>query len=49
MFGGSGTTLLAAEKTHRNCFMMELSPLYCDLIIERWENLTGQKAELVNG
>ena len=47
MFGGSGTTLLAAEKTHRNCYMMELSPAYCDLIVERWENLTGLKAELI--
>jgi DNA modification methylase len=43
-FGGSGTTLIAAEKSNRNCLMMELSPHYCDVIIERWEKLTGQKA-----
>lgn len=47
-FGGSGSTLIAAEKTNRTCFMMELDPKYCDVIIQRWENLTGQKAELVN-
>lgn len=48
LFGGSGSTLIAAEKTNRTCFMMELDPKYCDVIIQRWENLTGQKAELVN-
>lgn len=48
LFGGSGSTLIAAEKTNRTCFMMELDPRYCDVIIQRWENLTGQKAELVN-
>lgn len=48
MFGGSGSTLIAAEKTNRTCYMMELDPKYCDVIIQRWENLTGQKAELVN-
>lgn len=47
MFGGSGSTLIACEKTDRQCFMMELEPRYCDVIIQRWENLTGQKAELV--
>ena len=47
-FAGSGTTIIAAEKTDRNCFALELDPKYCDVIIQRWENLTGQKAELVN-
>lgn len=48
IFGGSGSTLIAAEQTNRTCYMMELSPQYVDVIIKRWENLTGQKAELVN-
>lgn len=48
-FGGSGSTLIAAEKTNRTCFMIELDCKYCDVIIQRWENLTGKKAELVNG
>jgi DNA modification methylase len=43
-FGGSGTTLIAAEKSNRKCFMMELHPLYVDVIIKRWEKLTGQQA-----
>ena len=47
MFGGSGSTLLACEKTNRKCYMMELDPKYVDVIIERWENYTGKKAELV--
>ena len=49
LFGGSGSTLIAAEQIKKQCFMMELDPAYCDVIIERWENLTGQKAELING
>lgn len=49
LFGGTGTTLIACEQTERKCFMMELDPLYVDVIIERWENLTGQKAELIQG
>jgi len=48
IFGGSGATLIAAEQTNRTCFMMELDPKYCDVIVTRWENLTGNKAELVN-
>lgn len=48
-FGGSGATLIAAEEIHKTCYMMELDPKYCDVIIQRWENLTGKKAELVNG
>lgn len=48
-FGGSGTTLIACEKTNRTCFMMELDPQYIDLIVARWEKYTGKKAELLNG
>ncbi len=47
LFGGSGSTLIAAEETHRICYMMELDPKYCDVIIKRWENLTGEKAVLL--
>jgi len=43
-FGGSGSTLIAAEKTGRDCRMMELDPHYCDVIIQRWETLTGETA-----
>ena len=43
-FGGTGTTLIAAEQLGRKCFMMEIDPHYCDVIIARWEKLTGQKA-----
>lgn len=43
-FGGSGTTLIAAEQLHRKCYMMELDPQYVDVIIDRWEKYTGQKA-----
>lgn len=46
-FGGSGSTLIACEQTKRACFIMELKPEYCSLIIERWEALTGEKAEKV--
>lgn len=46
LFGGSGSTLIACEKTNRRCFMMELDPHYCDVIIARWEKYTGQKAVL---
>lgn len=49
LFGGSGSTLIACEKTNRKCFMMELDPHYCDVIVARWEKYTGKKAELVNG
>lgn len=44
MFGGSGTTLIACEQLKRKCFMMEYDPHYCDVIIARWEKLTGKKA-----
>jgi site-specific DNA-methyltransferase (adenine-specific) len=49
VFAGSGSTLLAAERTNRVCFAMELSPKYVDVIIARWEKLTGQTAELIEG
>lgn len=49
LFGGSGSTLIACEKTNRKCFMMELDPHYCDVIVARWEKFTGKKAELING
>lgn len=47
LFGGSGSTLIGCEKTNRKCFMMELDPHYCDVIVARWEKYTGKKAELV--
>lgn len=43
-FGGSGSTLVACEETGRRCFMMECEPEYCDVIVRRWEQLTGSKA-----
>ena len=49
IFGGSGSTLIACEQLGRTCYMCELDPKYVDVIIERWENLTGQKAELIKG
>jgi DNA modification methylase len=45
-FGGSGSTLIACEQLNRICYMMEIDPKYCDVIIRRWENFTGQKAVL---
>ena len=47
-FLGSGSTLIAAEKLKRKCYGMELDEKYCDVIIERWEQFTGQKAEKIN-
>jgi DNA modification methylase len=47
LFGGSGSTLIGAEQTGRTCYVMELDPKYCDVIVKRWEDFTGQKAELV--
>lgn len=46
LFGGSGSTLIAAEQTKRKCYTMELDPKYCDVIVKRWETLTNQKAKL---
>jgi site-specific DNA-methyltransferase (adenine-specific) len=48
-FLGSGSTLIACEKTNRKCYGIELDPKYCDVIVKRWENFTGKKAELENG
>jgi DNA modification methylase len=47
LFGGSGSTLIACEKLRRKCFMIELDPKYVDVIIKRWEDLTGKTAELI--
>lgn len=47
VFGGSGSTLIACEQLNRNCYMMELDPKYIDVIIERWEQFTGEKAVLI--
>ena len=47
-FLGSGTTLIAAEQLDRRCFGMEIDPAYCDIIVKRWENLTGEKAVLAD-
>lgn len=44
LFGGSGSTLIACEQLNRTCYMMELDPKYIDVIIDRWEKFTGQKA-----
>jgi DNA modification methylase len=49
LFGGSGSTLIACEQLNRQCFMMELDPHYVDVIIQRWETFTGDKAVLLNG
>jgi len=47
LFGGSGTTMLAAEKHGRHGYLMELDPKYCDVIVKRWEDFTGKKAVLL--
>lgn len=46
-FGGTGTTLIASEQLNRKCYMMEIDPHYCDVIIDRWEQYTGQKAKKI--
>ena len=48
LFGGSGSTLIACEQLNRNCYMMELDPKYIDVIIKRWEEITGKKAIKLN-
>ncbi len=48
-FCGTGTTLIACEKSGRNGYGMEIDPHYCDIAVARWEQFTGQKAELLNG
>jgi DNA modification methylase len=47
LFGGSGSTLIAAEQTDRRAFLMEIDALYCDVIVQRWEKFTGKKPERV--
>jgi DNA modification methylase len=47
-FGGSGTTIIAAEKHGRHAYLMELDPKYCDVIVKRWEEFTGKKAVLLS-
>lgn len=47
LFGGSGSTLIGAEQTGRTAYVMELDPKYCDVIVKRWEDFTGKKAELL--
>jgi hypothetical protein len=47
LFGGSGSTLIACEQTNRKAFLMELDPPYCDVIVQRWEQFTGRKAERI--
>ena len=48
LFGGSGSTLIACEQTNRKCYMLELDPHYCQVIIDRWEKLTGSKSIKLN-
>ena len=49
LFGGSGSTLIACEQMGKVCYTMELDPRFVDVIIDRWEQLTGEKAVLING
>jgi len=46
LFGGSGTTMIAAEKVNRSSVLVELDPIYCDVIVRRWQQFTGRKATL---
>ena len=48
-FLGSGSTIIASEALGRKCYGIEIDPYYCDVIIKRWEDFTGQKAELLDG
>ena len=48
-FSGSGTTIIACERSGRRCHAMELDPIYCDVAVKRWERFTGQKARQVAG
>lgn len=47
-FLGSGSTLIACEKTNRKCYGMEIDPQYCQVIIDRWEKFTGKRAKLIS-
>jgi len=44
---GSGTALIACEQTRRKAFLMAIDPLYCDVIVQRWEQFTGKRSELI--
>lgn len=48
LFGGSGSTLMACEQLNKQCFVMELDPHYCDVILSRWERYTGKQATKIN-
>jgi len=48
LFGGSGSTLLACEQLKRNAFLVEMDPVFCQLIINRYETFTGEKASKIN-
>jgi DNA modification methylase len=48
LFGGSGSSLIAAEQMGRKAYLMELDPLYCDVIVQRFEQFSGHKAERCN-
>jgi len=48
LFGGSGSTMIACERLNRKCYMMEIDPLYCQTIIDRWEQYTNQKSNKIN-
>jgi len=45
LFGGSGSTLIAAERMNRRAFLMEIDPAYCDVIVQRWQDFTGEKVQ----
>jgi len=47
LFGGSGSTLIGCEQTGRNCLAIEIDQYYCDVIVQRWEEFTGKKAERI--
>jgi DNA modification methylase len=49
LFGGSGSTLIGAVQTYRKAFLMEMDQLYCDVIVKRWQDFTGDKAALDGG
>lgn len=48
LFAGSGTTVIACEQNRRDAYAMEFDPRYCDVIVKRWETLTGNRAVLLN-
>ena len=48
-YSGSGTAFIAAEQLGRRCYGLEIEPKYCDVIVQRWENLTGKKASVEHG